>query len=485
MSANSRLTRSPSNKESGGICGSGELGGCVDPTCLIVMVGRYGRVEYKVRMITKHFSKAATALILGLGAVSISTLTLAATPAKVDAARHDQALEILRKSIGFRTVTGGGQVPVYAEYLKGVLVASGFAPEDIRIEPVATSGILIARYRGTDASKKPIVVNGHMDVVEANPKDWERDPFTAVVENGYVFGRGSVDNKFDVSMVTATLANLKRSGWKPRRDIVLALSGDEETEMDSTRKLAQEIKGAELVLNADGGGGLLSEEGKPVIYTIQAAEKMYTDFILTVTDPGGHSSRPGKTNAIYQLSRALGRLDDYEFPAMQNEITRAYFKASAPRATPPIAEAMNRFVANPNDEQAIATLSAESSTSDRCAPRASPLRSRVAMRPMRCRSGRRRTSIAGSFRAPPRRACAALSSRSSTIPQWRCQDRPGSSSIEGQPSPLRPDVLGAVTKAVHARYPGLTIVPGMSAGATDSMFFAHSGFRATGRPASS
>jgi acetylornithine deacetylase/succinyl-diaminopimelate desuccinylase-like protein len=420
---------------------------------------------------SKHFFKAAAAVLIGLGVASISSLTPAATSPKVNAALHAEALEILRKSIGFRTVKGGGQVPLYAEYLKGVLVASGFAPEDIRIEPVGTTALLIARYRGSGSSRKPIVVNGHMDVVEANPQDWKRDPFTAVVENGYVFGRGAVDNKFDISMAMATLANLKRSGWKPGRDILLALSGDEETEMESTRKLAQEIKGAELVLNTDAGGGLLSEEGKPIVYSIQAAEKVYADFTLTVTDPGGHSSRPGKANAINQLARALGRIATYEFPAMQNEITRAYFKASARNAAGPVAEAMTRFVADPTDAKAIATLSAEreyiGQVRTTCvateiagghAPNALPQR---ATANVNCRI----------FPGTSKDSVRATLAKVADDPGVEISDREGSTSVEGQPSPLRPDVIAGVTKAVHARYPGLTIVPNMSAGATDSMYF--------------
>ncbi|HEU4627914.1 MAG TPA: M20/M25/M40 family metallo-hydrolase [Steroidobacteraceae bacterium] len=419
-------------------------------------------------MKSKPFVRARAALVASLCAAALSPTTHADS-AKVDNALHEQALEILRKSVGFRTVAGAGQVPAYGEYLKGVLVAAGFAPEDIRIEPVGTTALLIARYRGTDSTKKPIVINGHMDVVEARPQDWERDPFVAVVENGYVFGRGSVDNKFDVSMVTATLAHLKRSGWKPRRDVVLALSGDEETEMASTRKLARELKDAELVLNDDSGGGLLSEDGKPIIYGIQAAEKVYADFTLTVTDAGGHSSRPGKANAIYQLARALERIERYEFPAMQNEITRAYFQASAATAAPPIADAMRRFVADPKDAQAIATLSAD--------------REYIGQVRTTCVA----TEIQGGHapNALPQRATANVNCRifpgtsvasvQQTLtgvindPGVQISVQPGS--VEGDPSPLRPDVMAAVTKAVHASYPNVAIVPNMSAGATDSMHF--------------
>jgi acetylornithine deacetylase/succinyl-diaminopimelate desuccinylase-like protein len=416
---------------------------------------------------TKSFVTAWTSLLLGTAAVLPNPAVAAP---KVDTALHDQALEILSKSIGFRTVAGGGQVNAYAEYLKGVLVAAGFSPEDISIEPVDTTAFLIARYRGTDSAKKPIVVNGHMDVVEARPQDWKRDPFTAVVEDGYVYGRGSVDNKFDVSILTATLANLKRSGWKPRRDVLFALSGDEETSMVSTRALAQRIKGAELVLNDDAGGGLLSEEGTPIIYGIQAAEKVYADFTLTVTDPGGHSSRPGKTNAINQLAQALQKIATYEFPAMQNEITRAYFKASATTAAAPLADAMTRFLADPTDAQAIATLSAD--------------REYIGQVRTTCVA----TEIQGGHaqNALPQRATANINCR--IFPGTRIANvketlgkvigdpavaitQEGGGSVEGEASPLRSDVIAAVTKAVHASYPKVAIVPNMSAGATDSMHF--------------
>src|SRR6202000_2351830 len=154
---------------------------------------------------------------------------IAHADAKVDPALHTEALELLKKGIGYRTVMPGDQVKPSAEYLKSVLVAHGYKPDEVRIEPVAGSSILVARFPGTDPSKKPIVIIDHMDVVEARPADWTRDPFTPVVENGYVFGRGAIDDKFDVSMVMTVLGKLRQSGWKPGRDIILALSGDEET----------------------------------------------------------------------------------------------------------------------------------------------------------------------------------------------------------------------------------------------------------------
>lgn len=405
-----------------------------------------------------------------LATAAIGAAVTASAAGAPDQALHDQALGILQKSISFRTVDGAGQMPAYAEYLKGVLVEAGFAPEDIAIEPVANTVTLVARYKGTDSKKKPLLVLGHMDVVAAKREDWKRDPFTPVVENGYVFGRGSVDNKFEISMITTTLAKLKREGWKPKRDVILALSGDEETHMVSTRKLAAQLKDAELALNGDAGGGLLSEENKPVVYGLQAGEKTYADFKLTVTNPGGHSSRPGKVNAINQLAAALDRIGNYQFPAMHNELTLAYFRESLPKLSGATADAIKRYLANPQDAQAIATLSEDSSY--------------VGQLRTTCVS----TQIEGGHapNALPQKATANINCR--IFPGVAVEDvqktladvaadpavavtLPGSGSVASDASPLRKDVMNAVTKAVHARFPGLSIVPSMSAGATDSMHF--------------
>jgi acetylornithine deacetylase/succinyl-diaminopimelate desuccinylase-like protein len=422
-----------------------------------------------------------TNTLLGLAALAAlfatSAPAAAATPPKADPALHDKALDLLKRGIAFRTVIPGDQVPAYAAYLKGVLVKSGFRPQDVTIEPVAGSATLTARYPGTDPSKKPLLIIDHMDVVEAKPADWTRDPFTPVVENGYVFGRGAVDDKFDVSIVITVLGKLKQEGWKPGREVILALSGDEETLMQTARKLAQELKGVELVLNGDGGGGLLAEDGRPVLYTLQGAEKTYADFQVEVTNPGGHSSRPGKTNAIYELSQDLGRLAAYQFPPMRSALTDAFFKASAANTPGPAGEAIKRYVANPDDPAAIAALSADpdfvGQLRTTCvatmiegghAPNALP-QSVTANVNCRIFPGTSSESVRQTLVKVMADPAAAVT-------------RKNDGSIDAPASPLRPDVLAAVTKAVHARFPGLPVVPSMAAGASDSMFF-----RALGIPA--
>ncbi|NWP15375.1 M20/M25/M40 family metallo-hydrolase, partial [Escherichia coli] len=149
----------------------------------------------------------------------------------------------------FRTVAGpGNQTPDYAAYLKAQLVAGGFDPADIRIERIDDTAWLAARYPGTDRAAKPIYISCHMDVVEAKPEDWTRDPFTPIVENGYIFGRGATDMKYDLSTMVATLIQLKREGYRPSRDIILLASGDEETSMKTTAAMAEQYHDGELLL---------------------------------------------------------------------------------------------------------------------------------------------------------------------------------------------------------------------------------------------
>lgn len=414
--------------------------------------------------------KKTLCLLTSVAALALGSSALAAP--KPDA--HAEALDILTRSVAFRTVQPGDQVVPLAGYLKSVLVANGFKPEEVEITPVAGSGVLIARYPGKNKSLKPIVLLGHMDVVEARREDWVRDPFVPVVENGYVFGRGAEDNKFDVSMMVATLARLRREGWVPGREIILALSGDEETVMATTRYLAERLKGAELALNGDAGGGTLGEDGKPVLYALQAAEKTYADFLITVTDPGGHSSRPGATTAIYRMGDILGRLHAYQFPAKQSELTAAYFRASAAKTSGPISAAMTAFVANPRDEAAIALLSAEpeyiGQVRTTCvatmvngghAPNALPQKATATVN---CRI----------FPGTPSEEVRKTLETVMADPQATIV-RNDDGSVDSPASPLRADVTAAVTRSIHKLYPGLAIVPSMSAGATDSMWFRAAG----------
>ena len=394
--------------------------------------------------------------------------TAAAPLAAATAAPADDARAILKEAVEVATVKGRGQVPVLAEKLRARLVAGGFAAADVRVEAVGETAILSAVYRGT-AAARPIAVIGHMDVVEADPKDWVRDPFKLVADGGYLFGRGVFDNKFDVANVVATLIRLKAEGFKPRRDIILYLSGDEETDGATAKLQAAQAKaaGVEVVLNTDSGGGLLDAADKPIEYSLSAAEKTYADFAGTVTNPGGHSSLPTTPNAILQVAAATRRMAAVAWPAELSEITRASLAAAGRRRGGPLGAAMVAYAANPKNARALAALRANpetiGQTGTTCvptmiagghAPNALPQRVTVTVN---CRiwpgtpvETVRRALLAAA--AEPALTLKSVNEFSSS-----------------PPSPLRPDVTAAVGHAVAGRFPGFAVVPGMDAGASDSV----------------
>lgn len=390
-----------------------------------------------------------------------------------------EALAILKEAIEVPTVAGRGQVPVLAGKLKTRLLAAGFSASDVRFTPVGETGYLTARYPGRDPNAKPYLVIGHMDVVEARPEDWERDPFKAIVEDGYVFGRGSLDNKGDVAMIVAALIELRRAGWVPARDIVLALSGDEETRMETTRAMSEALSSAALVLNGDSGGGELTPGGKPFVYQVQAGEKTYADYTLKIADPGGHSSRPGATNAIAAMSAALEKVWTYRFPVQISPLTKAYLEGSAPHAPAEVASAMRAFAADPTDTAAAATLSARPEYIGVI---------RTTCVPTLVNGGHAPNALPQSVTANvncrifPGTTRAQIQARLEDIiadPKITVTFR-DNGTLESIESPLQKDVMSAIGKAVHQRAPGLAIVPAMSAGATDSMHFRSKGIPAFG-----
>ena len=218
---------------------------------------------------------------------------------------------------------------------------AGFPAEDVHVMPYhtgsATTGdddtaALIVRWRAAGKpSAQPILLMGHMDVVEAKPEDWSAtDPFKMVEKDGYYYGRGTIDMKDGIVAITQAMINLKAAGFKPKRDIVVLFTGDEETNGIGANKGASEwldlLGHPEFGLNADGGGGGFNPDGSPAGFTMQTAEKTFAGYTLTVRNRGGHSSKPRKDNAIYSLAHALDRIEAYRFTPMMSETTRAYFE---------------------------------------------------------------------------------------------------------------------------------------------------------------
>jgi carboxypeptidase PM20D1 len=399
-------------------------------------------------------------------AIPMTGALAAASPAA------DDALDLAKKAIALRSVSGpGNQTPQVAALYKAALVAGGFAAKDIEIVPVDDTAYLIATWPGSDPTLKPLVISGHMDVVEAKPADWQRDPFTPVVENGYLYGRGATDMKLDGTIAIASLTDLRRTGYTPKRTIIIEFSGDEETAMKTSALIADRLKNAELVLNIDGGGGVLDEAtAKPKYWTWNGAEKTYADFQLTVTNPGGHSSAPRPVNAIVELSQALEKIGAYHFKPELSPLTREALGKAAPFEDPKTGAALKAFVADPSDTAAIATLTANPSTVGKIGTTCVP------------------TLVSGGHaeNALPQRATANINCRifpghtpaSIMAELAHVVGDPGvafsdvtQGSVPNDASPMRPDFIAAVTRAMGAVYPGVPVFPSMSSGASDSMWF--------------
>lgn len=388
-----------------------------------------------------------------------------------DAPHQKQAREIYAKVIGFRTAEGQKQVPAMATYLADTLKAGGVPEADIVTIPNGETVAMIVRVPGSDAAAKPILFNAHMDIVDARPEDWSRDPFTLVEEDGRFWGRGTQDNKAGVTAMVSTILRLKAAKAQPKRTLVFAFVGDEETSMATTRLVAKHdwVKGAEFAINTDAGGGGLSKEGKPQIYLVQGAEKTYATFTLTATNPGGHSSRPRKDNAIYDLMRAVAKVETLTFPVMSNDLTRAYIGAVGGALPGAAGQAMKAFAADPTNAQAIAAISSDPGfngtirttcvTTMLEAGHAENALPQKAVAKVNCRIfpgvpvADVQKTLADAI-ADPKIAITAI-------------NNPEASPI----SEMRPDVMAAITKSIHKRQPGVPISPYLESGGTDGKVY--------------
>jgi len=414
--------------------------------------------------------------VISLLSASLLSSVVMATQ-DINSEHAQKTLEIFTRIIAVESSKNLGNVPEVANYLASELIAAGFPEEDVEVVPLGETASLIARYRGDGSSgKAPILLLGHMDVVEALAKDWQRPPFELTRDDNYFYARGSKDNKFGVSQLTSTFIRLKKEGFVPNRDLIIVFSGDEESTMTTTRMLAHEredLAGAEFALNSDAGGGALSAEGKPVIYLIQAAEKTYVSWDITVRNPGGHSSRPRPDNAIYDLADAITKIQKYRCPVRWSEMTLAFFEETGEQLGGELGAAMIRFANDPQDETASDRLALESSyvgtTRTTCvvtmlqAGHAENALPQSATATVNCRV----------FPGVPVEAIKAA--LESVIENDAIEFRQLDEATESPISRLRPDVVAAVKKAVHARYPGLTVMAFMESGGTDGMHFRNAG----------
>ena len=408
--------------------------------------------------------------------VALALVGLAPSVEAATAESKAEARQIFQDVIAFKTSVGLGQVPAMVDYLTAKFRAAGFPAEDIHVVPHGETAALVVRYRGTGKGGKPILFMAHMDVVTAKPEDWERDPFTLIEENGYFFGRGTLDIKSEVALLSQTFLRLKRAKFVPTRDLILAFTGDEESTMETAKLLAgphRDLVDAEFALNGDGGGGQLDDAtGAPLVFRVQGAEKSYASYELTTHNAGGHSSQPRPDNAIYDLADALKKLQAYAFPVQWNDWTIGSFQAAAPVTPGPIGEAMARFAANPGDPSAAAVLASEPTLIGR---------TRTTCVATMLRGGHADNALPQSATAvvncrifpgtAPEDVKATLQQVVGDKVEVAILGHPHSSG----PSPVRKDVMDAVAKAVHQGYPGVKLVPDMAPYATDGSVYRGAG----------
>lgn len=411
-----------------------------------------------------------------LYAVAAALALAAAGPADAQSAAHElQAREIYARVIALRTAAGQKQTPAMVAYLMEVLKAGGVPDADIATLDHEGERALIVRLPGREQGR-PILFSAHMDVVDARREEWERSPFELIEENGNFYGRGTSDNKAGVVALVSTILRLRAEGLQPARDLVFAFVADEETGMITTGKIAAHpwVKDAEFAINTDAGGGILDEaSGRPLIYLVQGAEKTYATFDVVVTNAGGHSSRPRADNAIYQLARALGRVEAYRFPVMANDLTRAYLGAVGQAQSGPLGDALRNFAADPTDADAAEALAKSpefaGTTRTTCvatmldgghAENALPQTARAAVN---CRI------FPGVAVETVREALVAAIADPAV--KVTVRGKPEASPV----SEMRPDVMAAINRAVHADYPGVPVVPYLESGGTDGKVYRSAG----------
>lgn len=422
-----------------------------------------------------------------LFALTASLLTGSAGAQQAPVRPDQQRFRALYKElVETNTTLSTGSCTLAAERMAAHLKAAGYTDADLTLFSVPEhprEGGLVAILPGSDPAARPILLLAHLDVVEAKREDWTRDPFTFIEENGFFYARGVSDDKVQAAIWTDTMIRL-RGEARLRRTVKLALTCGEETTgafngADWLARNRRQLIDAEFALN-EGGGGRLDPQGRPLALGMQVSEKVYQDFTLEATNPGGHSSMPRPDNAIYQVATALGRVQAYKFPVMVDDTTRAFWRGTA-KIVPSMASAMNAIAADPQNVLAEAMLSRDPTFN-------STLRTTCVA-----------TLIEGGHaqNALPQRARANVNCRIfpgtpiETV-QAKLTELVAGTGVTvtakvahgplGHPAPLREAITGPAERLGAQMYPGLPMIPTMSTGASDSIFLAAVGIPSYGVP---
>jgi acetylornithine deacetylase/succinyl-diaminopimelate desuccinylase-like protein len=404
-----------------------------------------------------------------------------ASQAQIDDAIRKLSHDIFKELIEINSTDSVGSVTAASEAMAQRFRDAGFAEADIHIlGPNERKKNLVVRLHGT-GKRRPLLLIGHLDVVEARREDWTTDPFSFVEKDGFYYGRGTQDMKSGDAIMVTTLIRFKKEGYTPDRDIILALTADEEggksNGVDWLLQNHRDLIDAEIVFNHD-GGGILGDHGKPVMMLVDATEKLYADFQLSVTNPGGHSSLPRPDNAIYSLANGLARLERYQFPFELNEVTRAYYERMAHVETPERAADIKAMLKSPPDANAIARLSRDpidnSTLHTTCV--ATRLEAGHANNALP-----QRAEAVVNCRIEPGHSSEEIRRQLSEVladPKIEVRYINGLGDISGEapdrksfaPPPLRRDVFAPLEKITSEMWPGTPVIPDMATGASDGVY---------------
>jgi acetylornithine deacetylase/succinyl-diaminopimelate desuccinylase-like protein len=434
-----------------------------------------------MRRFQKHslvVARVAAGLLLAVLALSLrqAAHVVSAQTTAPPTAQQQLARDILKELIEIDTTDEHGNVTRAAEAMAARLRAAGFPSEDVQvIGPNPRKGNLVARLRGTGA-RRPVLLLAHLDVVEARREDWTFDPFKLTEQDGYFYGRGTLDIKEGAANLVANLIRLKRENFKPDRDLILALTADEEggnfNGVDWLLRNHRDLIDAEFCINTDAGGGAL-KDGKPQRFSVQASEKIYLSFRLEVKNPGGHSSLPTRDNAIYHLAEGLARLARFDFPVRLNEVTRTYFERAAALEAGQLAADMRAVTHAPPDPAAVSRLSAT--------PYFNAL--------MRTTCVATRLEAGHADNALPQTAAALVNCRllpdespdevertlARVVADPQVKITRANEPRPAPLSPLKPEIMRPVERIAAEMWPGAPTIPVMETGATDGLLLRRAG----------
>ncbi|HUF76350.1 MAG TPA: M20/M25/M40 family metallo-hydrolase [Longimicrobiales bacterium] len=422
----------------------------------------------------------ATLFALIAGSMLVSASAAAAQTTSPEEYRA-LARQLLAELVAINTTDSErGDNTAAARLLERYLLEAGLPREDVHVLVPAdapTKGNLVARYRGRATGRAPLLLLAHIDVVEALREDWspDLDPFQLTERDGWLYGRGVVDDKDEAAIYVVNLIRMHREGYRPDRDVIVALTADEEGGPRNGVQFLldehRELIAAEYALNEGGGG--MERAGRKLSNNVQAAEKMFLSFYFTARNPGGHSSLPVRKNAIYDLSQALLAVQDHDFPVMLNEVTEAFFSGSADIVGGELGAAMRRIVADPSDAGAAAVLSQEAGYNARLRTTcvATLLEGGHAQNalPQLARANVNCRIFPGHDPADVQRRLEALAA------PFDVEVTPRGEATPSPPSPLTPDVLEPIERITEEMWPGVQVLPVMSTGATDGLYLRREG----------